>query len=92
MLFEKSLSRVPWCGPSKCPLVGETEFQGRFGMSEMWQKGTVEQVLHSACLGSRLRVVFPLGPVDAQELICAYTWDEQPGVLAPLDLYTSTKV
>lgn len=48
--------------------------------------------LYPLRLESPLSVVFPLGSLNGQELMCAHSWDEQPGILAPLGFYIPTKV
>lgn len=45
--------------------------------------------LRPACLESQLSIMFSLGSVDGQELTCACSWDEQPGILAPVHTYKS---
>ena len=85
-----SLGAVPQSAPAS---LGRPSSRDALGwVRHMAGRDGGAEGLHPACLESQLTIMFPPGSADGQELICACSWDEQPGILAPFDLYIPTKV
>lgn len=79
-----SLDMVPQSAPA---CLGWLSFTDALGWVRCGAEG-----LYPLHLESPLSIVFPLGSVDGQDLFCAHSWGEQPGVLASFDFYVPTKI